>query len=449
MRHLRLLSCLVAAGIAASGALSAGSVPAVTVPPIADSRIAITQIRVVPDRAGWTYGLGEPVQFRISVMWDGQPLPGARVKVQVGPESLPGREFTAEVPAGGLVVDGGTMSEPGFIRCLVTTEVAGRTYRGLATAGIAPEKIQPTQANPDDFDAFWAAGKAELAKVGLDPRVTLMPEACTDKVNVYHVSYRTLGLIPSSRPRVYGILCEPRAPGKYPALLFVPGAGVQSQPGLVDLAARGFITLQIGIHGIPMNLPQDAYDGIAQAGLTAYPFMFLDNRDQYYFRRVYLGCVRSNDFLVSRENWDGKNLFVTGRSQGGQLAIVTAALDPRVTGVAAVYPAYCDVTGYLHGRAGGWPHMFRQDYAVHRTPEKISTTAYYDTVNFARRLKAPGLYLWGYNDEACPPTSMFAAYNVIGAPKRLVLALEMGHIRLPAEQANLIDNWFAEQAARR
>jgi hypothetical protein len=50
---------------------------------------------------------------------------------------------------------------------------------------------------------------------------------------------------------------------------------------------------------------------------------------------------------------------VTVGSQGGALSIVTAALDSRVRGLAAYYPALSDVTGYLHNRAGGWPHMFR------------------------------------------------------------------------------------------
>ncbi len=235
--------------------------------------------------------------------------------------------------------------------------------------------------------------------------------------------------------------------GKYPALLLFRARGAKPDR-IVDLASRGFIPLKIGIHGIPMNQPTEVYQQLGQGALTSYPFMFLDNREQYYFRRVYLGCVRSNDFLVTRPDWDGKNLLVTGRSQGGQLAIVTAGLDARVTGLAAVYPAYCDVTGYLHGRAGGWPHMFREEAAGHRTPAKIATTAYYDAVNFARRLKVPGLYLWGYNDEACPPTSTFAAFNVITAPKRLVLALEMGHIRLPNEQSDLIDSWLISQARR-
>jgi len=419
---------------------------AIEVPAPADSRIAVAQIRVVPDRSDWTYGLGEPVGFRVSVLWDEQPLPGAKVTVQVGPEWQPGREFTTEVPAGGLEVDGGSLNQPGFIRCTVTATIGGRTYSQMGTVGVAPEKIAPTQVEPDDFDAFWSAGMAELAKFAPEPRMTLMPEACTDKINVYHVSFVTFGPERKKPPRVYGILCEPRAPGRYPAILRVPGAGVASYAGQRALAERGVITLEIGIHGVPMNLPGETYRALDSGILSGYQFSNLDDRERYYYRRVHLGCVRANDFLTSLPKWDGKNLLVYGGSQGGMLAIATAALDSRVTALAAFYPAYCDVTGYLHGRAGGWPHMFRDRAAGHTTPEKIATTAYYDTVNFAKRVKVPGFYLWGYNDRTCPPTSMFAAYNVITAPKHLVLALEMGHIGLPPEQAELADNWLLKQA---
>jgi cephalosporin-C deacetylase-like acetyl esterase len=62
----------------------------------------------------------------------------------------------------------------------------------------------------------------------------------------------------------------------------------------------------------------------------------------------------------------------------------------------------------------------------HRTKEKIETSKYYDVVNFARRVKVPGIYTWGFNDETCPPTSMYSAYNVIPGKKELLLALEMG-----------------------
>ena len=427
-------------------ATSPRDVVAIEVPAPADSRVAVTQIRVGPDRAGWTYGLGEPVRFHVSVLWDEQPLPGAKVTVQVGPEWQPGREFTAEVSAGGLEVDGGSLNQPGFIRCTVTAEISGRTYSQMGTAGVAPEKIVPTQVEPADFDAFWNAGKAALAQFAPEPRMTLMPEACTDKINVYHVSFVTFGYETKKPPRVYGILCEPKAPGRYPAMLRVPGAGVGSYNGQRALAERGVITLEIGIHGVPMNMPAEAYRALDSGILSGYQFSNLDDRERYYYRRVHLGCIRANDFLTSLPNWDGENLLVYGGSQGGMLAIATAALDPRVTGLAAYYPAYCDVTGYLHGRAGGWPHMFRDRTAGHTTPEKIATTAYYDTVNFARRVKVPGFYLWGYNDRICPPTSMYAAYNVITAPKELVLALEMGHIGLPSEQTEVAETWLLKQA---
>ena len=76
--------------------------------------------------------------------------------------------------------------------------------------------------------------------------------------------------------------------------------------------------------------------------------------------------------------------------------------------------------------------------------EKKETIKYYDVVNFARHVKVPGLYSWGFNDETCPPTSMYASYNVISAPKELYLALETGHWIYP-EQREKFNSWLLEQ----
>src|SRR5690606_11447722 len=208
----------------------------------------------------------------------------------------------------------------------------GKRYRALATAGFAPDKIAPTQTDPEDFDAFWKSGLEELAEIPLEPRMELIPEASMGTINVYHVSFRTWSLSSNStyQGRIYGILCEPKAPGKYPAVLHVPGAGVRPYSGDREMAERGVISLSIGIHGIPVTFPHELYDQMRTGALDGYPLYNLDRRELYYYRRVYLGCVRANDYLTSRENWDGKNLIVTGGSQGGQLTLVTAALDPRV-----------------------------------------------------------------------------------------------------------------------
>ena len=419
------------------------------VPPGANARVATVQIRVAPDHRDWTYAIGETARFKIMVTADNEPIENVSINYTVGQEMMPAATKTAAVPAEGLLIDGGTLSQSGFIRCTVSAQVAGRTYKGAGTAAFSPEAIKPTQTEPVDFDAFWQAGKTELAGIPVEPRLTLLPDACTDKVNVYHVSFRTVGPNWTQSPaRIYGILCEPKAPGRYPAILRVPGAGVRPYFGDKGLAARGVITLEIGIHGVPVNMQQEVYDSLFAGPLCYYWLFNLDNKDTFYYHRVYLSCLRANDFLVSREMWDGKNLLVMGASQGGQLSVVTAALDSRVTGLCVTHPAFCDVTGDLNGRTGGWPRPFQPDAttgkaSIHATPAKITTTTYYDTVNFARRIKVPGYYTWGYNDDVCPPTSIYAAYNEIRAPKELGLTLELAH-SYTTEQGEAINAWVVK-----
>ena len=414
------------------------------VPMQASKRLATVQVRVAPDHRDWSYKLGESVSFRVTITADNEPITNVPISYTVGPEMMNLNEQQGMVPLEGLVIEGGTMKDPGFLRLSVKAKVAGKEYKGAATAAFDPQLIQPTQVEPADFDAFWDAGKAELAKIPVDLQKTLIPERCTSKVNVYHVSFKNITNSWEGSSRVYGILCEPKAPGKYPAILRVPGAGIRPYEGDIGTAERGAITLEIGVHGIPVNMPKDVYTQLYSAGLANYWTFNFDNKKDYYYRRIYLGCLRANDVLTSLPDWDGKNLVVAGGSQGGQLSIVTAGLDSRVTALSAVHPAACDLTGPLHGRAGGWPHPFRSwdgKPAANATPERIATSAYYDTVNFARRVKAPGFYTWGYNDDVCPPTSCYAAYNIITAPKELALTLQLAHEYTP-EQWEAINSFI-------
>lgn len=418
MKRLHLISIFL---IGAQALLAEG--PEIPLPEGAAARVGSPQILVTPDHTDWTYAPGDPVTFSIQVLYDGQPLPGAVVQYRIGPEKFEGEPTEVTLPDGRITIGGETMDAPGFLRCKVTATIQGRAYKGLATAGFSPMEIQPTQTNPEDFDAFWEDQLALLKETPLAVRKTLLPDRCTPEVNVYAIRYNSQ----SSRRTVpfYGILTEPAKPGKYPAVLRVPGAGVRPYNGQIGLAEEGVIALEIGIHSIPVTLEGSVYDDLRNAALAGYRVEGLDDPERYYFHRVYLGCVRANDVLVNHPMWDGENLVVVGGSQGGQLSIVTSALDKRVTGTVSNYPAFCDVTGYLEGRAGGWPHMFRDE--EHRSTEKIATTAYYDVVNFARRLHAPFSMALGYNDETCPPTSMFSAYNVVPVEKELHLQLEMGH----------------------
>ena len=72
-----------------------------------------------------------------------------------------------------------------------------------------------------------------------------------------------------------------KRPASTPAVLSVPGAGVRPYRGLAEMAARGFITLQVGIHGIPVTMEQSIYDSLGAGALMNYNTFGLDNRDRY------------------------------------------------------------------------------------------------------------------------------------------------------------------------
>lgn len=382
---------------------------------------------VSPDKADWTYEKGQQAEFTITVLKDNVPLEGIDVRYRVHPEQMDAwDEGTVKLQKGTATVKTKRFTDAGFLQCHASVVVDGKTYSSYATAGFSPDQIEPTTTLPLDFEQFWEEAKASLARVPMRPVLTPLPERSTDKVDVYHVS------IDNVKGKIYGILCKPKAEGKYPAILHVPGAGVRPYYGDTWSAEKGIITFQIGIHGIPVNLDQSVYDNLRAGALNGYQTANLDDKDNYYLKRVYLGCVRAVDFIESLDSFNGQDIAVTGGSQGGALSIITAALDSRINYLAAFYPALSDLTGYLHGRAGGWPHMFRDDFT--NKPEKIATSKYYDVVNFARFVKVPGWYSWGYNDNVCPPTSMHAVYNVVTAPKELHLFPETQHWTFPEQQ---------------
>jgi len=213
---------------------------------------------------------------------------------------------------------------------------------------------------------------------------------------------------------------------------------------------KGVITFEIRIHGISsISDTPNLYDDLWNGALWDYWNINLDNKDYYYYKRVYMGCLRSVDFINSLEAYDGENLAVYGGSQGGALSIITAALDDRIKYLVCYYPALCDLTGYLHGRAGGWPHLFdKTNSSLNNTPARIETSKYYDVVNFARILKVPGFYGLGYNDTTCPPTSMFAAYNIITAPKTLDIMQDEGHFSYK-EQKEKADKWLLDRLLKK
>ena len=384
------------------------------------------KIIVMPDHLDWNYKCGEKPVFKVLVLKHHSPMQNVEINYELSEDNMPAHKSEKMVlKAGEGKIQLGTMKVPGFLRCMVTVKDGENTYRGLATAGFEAENIKPTVAMPADFDEFWQKALAESAKVPLEPVVTLAPEQCTGTYNVYNIKFRN-----GERDYIYGIMTVPNKPGKFPAILNVPGADVRPYSVSKDLATLlgDVVVLRVGIHGIPINMPGPVYDNLKRAALYKYNRINIQDRDKYYYKRVYIGCARAVDFLAGLEYVDADRIAVCGGSQGGALSFTTAYLNPKVKCFYAYYPALSDITGYLNGRGGGWPHLFRTKSDDNlRNDHVLNTIKYYDVVNFARKTRVPVKVALGYNDTTCCPTSMFSAYNSIPVSKELVVYNEIGH----------------------
>lgn len=399
------------------------------------------QVNVVPDHQDWTYKVGEIATFRISVTKSATPLAGAVIDYEAGPEMYQDVKKTTVVLKDGTLTVKGKMTKPGFYRVDVKTTIGGKEYKGACAAAFSPEQLKPTTVNPADFDQFWQNAISEARHTDLNPTKRLLPERCTKDVNVYEVSFQNVRW----GSRTYGILCEPVKPGKYPALLRVPGAGVRPYGGDIYTASKGAVTLEIGIHGIPVTMQQSVYDDLGQGALNGYWEFGMDNRDKSYYKHVVLGCIRALDYIEQYTPWNGKELGVTGSSQGGFLSLATAGLDRRITFYAPVHAALCDHTASLKGVACGWPHYFYWNKGK-GMEKQIETSRYYDGVNFARRITnaQTGWFSFGYNDDVVPPTTAWATYNIVKGPKSITPYQQTAHFWYQ-EQWDEWENWLLTQ----
>lgn len=403
-------------------------------------RKAFVETVAIPDHAGSNYRLGEPATLRVVAREGGVPLDGAILRYKVAPEMfLPVAYDSIQFVNGEATISLGTMTEPGFLACQYEfTAADGKKYGDLVKLAFSPESIKSFTPMPQDFSQFWKAALKEARKVDLQPEYFDVPSATNDQFVT-----RLVRLHVGKNKWMQGYLTMPRDGKQYPVVLCPPGAGSTKIYPSDYFPKENCIYLKIEIHDNDQRLPDDEYNEMRRKKCDGYMRRGMASKDTYYYKDVYVGCARAVDFLCSLPEWDGKNVIVTGGSQGGALTIVTAALNEKVTLCAPFYPALCDLTGFLHQRAGGWPKFFSSYYKDSQVDvpqtQAEETLQYFDVVNFARQLKVPTFMSWGYNDDTCSPTSVWSAWNEIQAPKEKDITPSSGHWRFPSSQQKCLE----------
>ena len=311
-----------------------------------------------------------------------------------------------------------TNMDPGFYK--VTFGVTGKeaSKEKNFTFGYEPGKIiSPADPQPD-FADFWARAKKELA--GVDPRFIMIKidSLCTSAHDIYLVEMHSLG-----NALIRGWYQVPVKPGRYPAIMQVPGYSSTIVPPYVNYG-EDFIGFGLNIRGHG-NSTDDV-----NPGFPGYILTNLEDREKYIYRGAYMDCIRGIDFLFSRPEVDTTRVAVEGASQGGALTFVTAALDnERIAVCAPQVPFLSDFEHYF--KVATWPGNEFVNFVEKEkrmTWEEVYTTlSYFDIKNLAPMIKAPLIMGVGLVDDVCPPHINFAAYNNVTSEKKYIVYPEAGH----------------------
>jgi cephalosporin-C deacetylase len=290
-------------------------------------------------------------------------------------------------------------------------------------------EYRPEVAEPEDFESFWRAQITEARSFPLDANFSQVA-APIRHARVFDVTFSGHG---GDRIKAWLYLPLDLVPA-YPVVVqYVGYGGGRGDPlDWLDWSACGFAHFVMDNRGQGggwrgADTP-DPHDG----GYPSTPgFMTRGIRSpaEYYYCRLYVDAVRAVEAAVAYPDLRGKDVVITGGSQGGALTIVAAAW---AEGVRA---AMADVVFMSHFRralevSDSDPYQEVAKYcSVY--PDSVEavfhTLSYFDVVNHAKRSAAPALFSVGLVDLVTPPSTVFAAFNHYRGEKEICVYRFNGH----------------------
>lgn len=397
--------------------------------------LAQTTFKIEANKADAMYVCGEEATFTVKAVNEkGIPETNGMVTATLdnfGPKKMATKcvDLSKENP----FTMRGTMREPGFLRLNLTGNGIKRHVFGV---GYEPLKLEKGSPSPKDFDEFWAAARARLAKeVPLDAQVIRVEERCTKDFEFFRISFATFGR------RVYGYMSVPtdKSLAPYPVDFQVSAAGfggwTNNMGGKKDAINVFFSVYPFEPHWDWEKLGLKAkYDGLNKTTHEKYGVGYAvsgitESRESYFFYPVLLGIDRAVDWVAARSDVDRARFRYHGTSQGGGFGFYLTGLNHTFTRAAFFVPAITDTMGYLKDRQSGWPQIVEHNSA---TPEKRAAAEknapYFDGANFASRIRCPVRVAVGFADCTCAPGAVYSAYNAISVKdKGIVHGIGMGH----------------------
>jgi cephalosporin-C deacetylase len=287
------------------------------------------------------------------------------------------------------------------------------------------EKLQsymPPSRPPKDFDAFWKRTLARTRACPLAPRFERVEDPVYHSVEAYDVTFGGY----EGQP-VKGWFIRP-VNGRRPLpcmVTYIGYGGGRSLPvDHLTFAAAGVSQLVMDTRGqgsvwSPGDTP-DPVGGGPQVG--GFMTRGVESPDTYYYRRVFMDGARAVEAAAYAPGVDAGRIGVVGGSQGGGIALAVAGLlGSKVRVAVPDVPFLCNfrrATQIIDTMPYGEISQYLKTHRG-RVEQTFRTLSYFDGMHFAPKIKARCLFSVGLMDTICPPSTVYAAYNVVKAPKEI------------------------------
>lgn len=318
-------------------------------------------------------------------------------------------------------------------------------YKAVCVFGYRVSEMAIAQTQPKDFVSFWDNAVASLKQIPLDAKLGQMETFDKQAIEQYNLEHACLpadydptGHVvetvesckvnfagPDEGGRVYGYLAKPMGDGPFPAMLILPGAGLNRRPRPLEHARHGYLALDIQVHGQDVDLEGKYPNPPGYGDKTV-----TDPRQHYYYN-VHLRCVQAINYLCSRPDVDPTRIILVGGSQGGRLGIVTAGIDHRVAAVVSCIANSPNMPHINWAKDCNRKHV--DGMTVTGAPPLTGSDiekceAYIDPMNYAPSIQCPVLMNVGLIDPVSPPSSVFGVYNRLDPKLRQIIAIPgVGH----------------------
>lgn len=295
------------------------------------------------------------------------------------------------------------------------------------------KKYAGRNPRPADFDAFWDSSLAEMR--ALDAKVELVPaKFSTPQAECFDLWFTGVG-----GARVHAKYLRPRqANGRHPAIVQFHGYSGNCGDWSDKLAyvSLGFSIASLDCRG--QGGRSEDVGGVRGTTMGGQIIRGLDDTPQsLLFRHIFLDTAQLAGIVMNMPEVDGARVGALGGSQGGGLTLACAALEPRIARAAPVFPFLCDYQRVWEMDLAKAAYdelriFFRHFDPLHeREGEIFNRLGYIDAQHLAPRIRGEVKMFTALSDNVCPPSTQFAAYNKITAPKSMTIYPDFGHEGLP------------------